>query len=623
MCGIAGIYSFDETGKQKFPLINAAIQSLKKRGPDSVGSSLFENLVLGHTRLSVIDTSQAASQPFADSEGRYTIVYNGEFYNYREVRKNLEQEGVSFYTQSDTEVLLKLYIKEKERTPKLINGCFAFAVYDKVEDELFIARDRMGINPLVFYQGKEMFCFASEMKVLLAMGIPREIDENSLADYLRFNYIPGPHTIFKHVYKLTPGEYIIIKQGKFEKRRYYSIPKPSVIQKYSYDEAQKTLKQKLSEAVQKRLVADVPLGTFLSGGIDSSVIASIASQFTDKLRTFSIGFKDEPFFDETSFAELVSKKIKSDHTVFKLSNNDLLENLYSVLDYIDEPFGDSSALAVHILSMHTRKEVTVALSGDGADELFAGYNKHAAHYNAINGGFTNDVVRLMSPVWNILPKSRNSRFGNLIRQLDRFSAGIKLNGSERYLRWCSIADSKSVGRLINSEINNLAINELLISEMDFDDMNTILYHDMHIVLQNDMLHKVDMMSMANSLEVRTPFLDHEVVDFVFGLPSEFKIDGSMKKKILQDTFRNDLPEELYRRPKHGFEVPLLKWFRNELHGLIFDDLLSRNFIEDQGLFNYNEISLLKQKLLSNNPEDSVARIWGLIVFQYWWKKYMH
>ena len=373
----------------------------------------------------------------------------------------------------------------------------------------------------------------------------------------------------------------------------------------------------------------MPLGTFLSGGIDSSVITALASQHTKHLNTFSIGFADEPLFDETSYAKLVSKKYNTNHTVFSLKNADLFENLYDVLDYIDEPFADSSALNLYILSMQTRKHVTVALSGDGADELFAGYNKHEAERRVRLQSFSNNVIKNMKPVLGLFPKSRNSKLGNKFRQIEKFSKGLNLDDKERYWRWAGFNDDAELMRfvrhfLVDADVTLEYRNRKadLLKDISAKDFNGVLATDMRMVLEGDMLTKVDRMSMANSLEVRVPFLDYNIVDFAFSLPSEYKIDAFSKKKILKDTFSHLLPEELMKRGKQGFEVPLLKWFNTDLKSTIQNDLLKDNYINSQGIFNGQEVWNLKQQLFSNSPNDAVAKTWAMIVFQYWYKKYM-
>lgn len=635
MCGITGIYAYNELGRFHTIKLSQANQSLRKRGPDFADMSLHHEVNLGHTRLAVIDLSPEANQPMKDESGRYTIVFNGEIYNYQSIRKQLQEEGLSFRTQSDTEVLLKGYILHKERILNQLNGFFALAIYDEQEKELFLARDRMGIKPLLVYEDEDKFLFASELKALFQFGIPKEIDPLSLQLYLQLNYIPNPYSILKNVRKLLPGHYLRVKKRDVQEGMYYQIkaPKPSIqVGARDYDFYKKQLIDHLDQSVQKRLVADVPLGTFLSGGIDSSVITALASQHSKHLNTFSIGYRDEPFFDETNYANLVAQKFNTNHTVFSLSNRDLYAHLFEVLDYMDEPFADSSAMAVYILSKETRRKVTVALSGDGADELFSGYNKHAAEYRARQGGFLVNGIKNLLPLWQRLPKSRSSFFSNKIRQFQRFAEGMQLNEKERYWRWASIASEQDALALMKAAGDAHHYQGRKDQILQFihqgskanlvERFNEVLYTDMQLVLVGDMLTKVDLMSMANGLEVRVPFLDHELVDFVMALPVSYKINLDMRKRILQDAFRDILPQELYQRPKKGFEVPLLKWFRTELRGMIENDLLADDFILEQGIFNLSEIQRLKKQLFSSNPGDVHARIWALIVFQHWWKKWI-
>lgn len=640
MCGIVGIVT---KSKKQLAFIDSATQTLIKRGPDNQTTQQFSGLALGHARLSIIDRSESANQPFKDKSKRYTIVFNGEIYNYKTLKKDLINDGVDFVTDSDTEVLLNLYIKYGEDCLEKLNGFFSFAIFDKQENRLFIARDRIGIKPLLYYFDGTDFIFASELKAILKFQVNKDIDQVSLFNYLQFNYIPTNKSILANISKLKPGHFIKIdnvsKLDNIFENQYYEIPfneKETIVKNaFNYDKSKKMLRNLLDEAVQKRLVADVPVGTFLSGGIDSSVISVLAKQHKTDLNTFSIGYADEPFFDETNYANSVANKIGSKHHVFKLTNDELYENLNDILDYIDEPFADSSAIAVYLLSKYTRNHVTVALSGDGADEMFSGYNKHMAEYKARHPGIKEGLLKNAYPILKKLPKSRNSKLTNLNRQLHKFSLGANLTNKERYWRWASILNEEKSNYLLKEE---LVFNPQRLSDTAFEykkrkdellrfirkegDLNDVLYTDMQMVLTNDMLRKVDSMSMANSLEVRTPFLDHKVVNFAFNLPRAFKINADMKKKILQDTFQNDLPSEVYNRPKQGFEVPLLSWFRNELKNKIENDLLSDELIEEQGIFNPSAIQALKKQLYSNNPEDVHATIWALIVFNSWWKKYI-
>ncbi len=631
MCGITGYYAFTTKSAANLTKINDSTEKLLLRGPDSGGTFCNDNIALGHRRLSIIDTSSNGSQPMADISGRYKIIFNGEIFNYIELyNKHLAPKVTHLHSASDTEVLLYLLIEYGTQCLSWLSGFFAFAFYDTLTGNVIIARDRFGKKPLLYYCNNDYLAFASEMKSLLAYGIPKELDYTVLHQYLQLNYIPQPLCIIKGCKKLPGGHYLTVnKQGDIKIDKYYELQ----IQKDqygndTYEQAQKKVIDLLDQSVQERMIADVPLGAFLSGGIDSSVIVALATRHTKQLNTFSIGYKNNPYFDETAYAKLVANRYNTNHTVFSLANDDFLAHVYDVLDYMDEPFADSSAIPTYILCRETRKHVTVALSGDGSDEMFSGYNKHAAEYKVRQNSLVNTIVKAGLPLWSIMPRSRGGKLTNLFRQLHRFAEGANMSMKDRYWRWASINTSHDAMQLLSidsrSKIDMSAedrFKEDILSSLKGGDMNEVLLTDMKLVLKGDMLVKVDMMSMANSLEVRCPFLDYKVADYVFSIPPQYKIDGGMKKKILQDAFRPMLPEELYNRPKHGFEIPLLGWLKNELWSLINDDLLNDKFIAEQGIFNVASIRGLKQKLQSNNPGDSHATIWALIVFQYWWKKY--
>jgi asparagine synthase (glutamine-hydrolysing) len=608
-----------------------ATQVLDHRGPDFQNTVHDEAVGLGHRRLSIIDTTSDANQPMTDPSGRYTLIFNGEIFNFSQLRQELEARGITFRSLSDTEVLLHLLILEGSEALNKLNGFFAFALYDRRQKSIFMARDRMGIKPLYYFSDNDRFLFASEMKSILAYGIEKQLDFEALHTYLQLNYIPAPRTIMKGVKKMLPGESIYIDANIFEKKIWYTPPryneKPA---SEGYEDQQKQLATLLEDAVLKRLVSDVPLGSFLSGGIDSSVIATLAARHKPGLHTFSIGYRDEPFFDETNYAQLVAKKIGSQHHVFSLTNNDLYRHVHEILDGIDEPFADSSAIAVNILSRETRKHATVALSGDGADELFGGYNKHAAFQRIIEGGGAVRAAAALEPLWHILPKSRNNKLTNLFRQLDRLGEGMKLSPKDRYWRWAGYARESEAFALLSANSKEKFdadnYNKLRSALLDIipghnATLNDFLYADLRLVLPDDMLTKVDRMSMAHALEVRVPFLDHRVVEFANSLPVSSKINGGIRKRIVQDTFREILPEELYNRPKKGFEVPLLKWLRTDMRSIIEDDLLADSWLREQGIFNPEKVRKLRKKLYSSDPGDTHARIWGLVVFQWWYKRY--
>ena len=630
MCGIVGYFSKTEYPYQGF--LKEAVKTLSKRGPDSQNSiQLSSSVGFAHARLSIIDVSTAGNQPMHNDDKTFTIIFNGEIFNFRELRKTFLSD-VKLHSESDTEILLQLYIKLGKQCLEHLNGFFAFAIYNHQKGEIFLARDRFGIKPLHVYRDENVVLFASELKALFKFPIKKEIDFSTLSLYLQLNYIPGTSSILKNVQKLAPGHSALINpKGELTFEKYYYIPyQPGTkinAAGFDYQTSKSQLRQLIEEAVERRLVSDVPLGTFLSGGIDSSIVTACAAKHVSQLHTFSLGYKDDPFFDETHYANLVAKKLKTKHTVFSVSTDEMFENIFAVLDYLDEPFADSSAIAVFLLSQKTRQEVTVSLSGDGGDELFAGYNKHVAELKARRAGILNSLLKAGLPVFKLLPQSRQSKLKNLFRQIERYSEGLQLAPADRYWKWCSLTgESLAHGLFKNSgtksNIETQGRKQQFLDMVKTEgDLNDVLFADVNLVLPGDMLAKVDFMSMANSLEVRVPLLDYNVVNFAFSLPVEFKITHGATKKILKDAFRDVLPPEIFNRPKHGFEVPLLRWMQTGLRSLIEDNLLEKNFIEEQNIFDYPQIELLKKKLFSNNPGDAHATVWGLLVFQYWFKKY--
>lgn len=630
MCGISGIFAFNEIGRVHMVNLASATTALAHRGPDAQGLFNDEFVGLGHRRLSIIDLSTAANQPMEDESGRYVLVYNGEIYNYLEIKKSLQNQGVNFTTSGDTEVLLQVLIHEGQAALPKLNGFFAFAFYDKQEQKLLIARDRVGIKPLYYFQDEDKLIFASELKSMMEFGIQKSLDHTALFTYLQLNYLPAPFSMIEGVKKLMPGQLLVVKKKELSVQQWYQLPHPHTKPwSGTYEEACSKLRELLTQSVHDRLVADVPLGTFLSGGIDSSIISTLAARETSQLHTFSIGYADNAYFDETKYAQLVADKIKSEHTVFSLSTEDLYGYLHQMLNSLSEPFADSSSLPVYALSQLTKQQVTVALSGDGADELFGGYNKHAGIHRLMRKGLKEKAVVSLSKIWDFMPKSRNNPITDRFRQLKRFADTAKLSFAEQYWFLASLSTEEQAARLMHDRsLENLSTErfedwkQALLADMNTADLNTFLQRDMQLVLQGDMLPKVDLMSMAHALEVRVPFLDYRVIDFAFSLPTHYKVNGTMKKRILQDAFRADLPAELYKRPKHGFEVPLLNWLRKGLWKEITGDWLQPDYLEEQGVFDPEQVTLLLKKLQSNNPEDSHAQVWALIVFQQWWKNYL-
>jgi len=621
MCGIVGAWSSSATLEETEKRIDLALHRLRLRGPDNRDHRLFSTCILGHARLSILDLTENAHQPFSCPTGRYSMVFNGEIFNFKSLRASLEEEGETFSTQSDTEVLLRLFIREGEAMLPKLNGFFAFAIYDTEEKSLFLARDRYGEKPLYYRFSDDVLYFSSDTRAInLLEGKKPAIDLHAFNLYFRLSYIPGPYTIFCDTFQLMPGH--CMWAGKTPKA-WYTLAEQETKPTPGYEEACSHVKDLIQDSVSLRLISDVPLGAFLSGGIDSSVMVACASQKISNLHTYSIGYADEPFFDETQYAKLVADKYGTKHTVFKLSNSDFYEALHPMLDALDQPFADSSALAVFILSRETRKHVTVSISGDGGDELFSGYSKHMAAYKAMGSNMTNTLLRLFSPGLDKLSGSRQSKWGNKIRQIQKYANGLRLSPEDRYCTWASFATDAQIMRLLGPAYKSEAWDKMTAFTAGITDnagdINPILRADLSLVLPFDMLVKVDTMSMGNSLEVRSPLLDYRLVDYVNSLPSRYKIDSKRKKKLLIDAFRSELPEALHNRPKQGFEVPLWKWFCGPLKPHL-EELFTDSAVYPPHLFNAVELENLLNGIRKGDRPDTTYLIWSLLIWGHWYTK---
>jgi asparagine synthase (glutamine-hydrolysing) len=647
MCGICGKICFDGKPIEE-DLIKEMCRSFSYRGPDDHGTyinnSVADNggrisLGLGHQRLSIIDLSPAGHQPMTNEDGTIWITYNGEVYNFKELRADLKRQGHTFKSDTDTEVILHLYEEEGIGAIHRLNGMCAFALWDENTSRLWVCRDRIGIKPLVYYWDGKHFAFASEIKALLKdPAIPKELDHEALYLYLTFSYVPAPHTMFRGVKKLEPGHFIILEQGKLAIKKYWDVDKTIVQDKtlLSFAEQEgifkKRLYEYLNDAVRKRLIADVSLGAFLSGGIDSStIVALMARNSNQPVKTFSIGFKDAELFDETRYAREVADCFKTDHHEFKLTYRDMLDVLPDVLATFDEPFADSSAIPTYIVSRETRKYVTVALSGDGGDELFAGYRSYLGEYWYKRYMFIPAFIReeFFERLIQKLPDSRDSKYLEYIRRLKKFIKGTKGSFPERVLALKEIFPRDIRRNLLCRSGSNenplredpaLSRVEKLLDLNCNDRINSILYADLKDSLPGDMLTKVDWMSMKNSLEVRVPFLDHRVVELAFSMQSTFKLHKGQSKYILKETFKDMLPPSLIDRPKAGFEVPISRWLKTDLKFLI-EQNLAEDRIREQGIFEYEIIEKLIHDHMSNRTDTSWM-LWNLIVFQHWYKEYL-
>lgn len=645
MCGICGILKFEQ-GPVEEAQIRRMCNTFVYRGPDDEGvyigqaesgSNKAVYVGLGHRRLSIMDLSEAGHQPMCNEDGTVWISYNGEIYNYNTIREDLETKGHVFHSRSDTEVLLHLYEEEGPDAIKLLNGMFAFAVWDKRRGRLWLCRDRLGIKPLVYYYDGKLLAFASEIKALLALpDISKRIDHHALQLYLAFSYIPAPHTIFEGIQKLLPGSQLLLENGHCKISKFWELPKTTEARWRGRrwpeikDEVLPLVVDTVTNAVSDRMIADVPLGAFLSGGIDSSiVVAMMVRQSSERVKTFSIGFEGEALFDETEYARAVSKMYATEHHEFKLTPSDMQAVLENVLGAFDEPFSDSSAIPMYIVSRETRRFVTVALSGDGGDELFAGYRSYLAWFWYDRYMRIPEILRqdVFERILNHLPDSREKRTTEFIRRAQKFSKGTKGDFVERLLHLKELSPFSLRSQLavpVNSDLSDRddparAWLDGLLACYNGDHINRVLYTDTCDSLPGDMLNKVDWMSMQNSLEVRVPLLDYRVAELAFRIPGPAKMYRGRTKSILKEAFRPFLPNGLYRRPKAGFEVPISRWLRSDLSFLI-DRYLNVDRIKKQQFFNHETINGLAKQFTEGKKDHSWI-LWNLIVFQYWYDGY--
>ena len=614
MCGIVGIKFFSkspEKSDQKSVL--KALELQKHRGPDFSDAKLFGNMVLGHNRLAILDLDERSNQPFFDSTDRYGLIFNGEIYNYPELKNDLLLRGYVFSTSSDTEVLLFALIEFGEEIIKDLDGCFSFAFYDKQEDQLILARDHMGINPLLFSIQDDGVFFASELNAFTCFNIKNDFDEEALNNYFAYTYIAAPKTVFKQIQKLYPGHYLKVKGKSLDIIPYWSKSKQVTIPKKK-DEVHKKAREILERSVLKRMHADVPLGTFLSGGIDSSIVSAIAADFKSDLKTFSVGFKDAHFFDESTYAEMVAKHIGSQHYRVEVTLADMVAELPKILDSFDEPFADSSAVAMYFLAKAAKKELTVCLSGDGADELLAGYNKHSAFMKASRlSGLEKSFFKLGKLLKS---NTRDSYFSNKLRQFSKFGTLVSKDWPANYWYLAAFNDNETIQQLLKKELTYdypIALGDA--------SLNSFLLADQSYVLQGDMLKKVDVMSMRHSLEVRVPFLDKEWVAFTNSLPEHYKFQGGKGKILLREAFSDLLPQVIFERKKQGFEIPLRQLLITSWESVVKKEWFDKDFIFHQDIFNYNFVYEIQKDFEQKKQINNPTLVWSYIVFQHWYSKW--
>lgn len=631
MCGLSGIIAFSAAGYPNLERISESLQSVSHRGPDFQAIHRGENFAVAHARLSILDLSPAAHQPFFDENRLNFILHNGEIFNFPKLRQELQAEGTTFNSDSDTEVILKHFAVNGASCFSRLDGFFATVIYDADRQCWYLGRDPYGVKPLYYYSDENIFAFSSELQGLTALGITRQPDWDSLFAYFQLSYIPQPWTALQNVRQVRPGYYIKVDtlHKTVEEVRYCTYPEKDVSEGIAISKGKEVdmFNELFYQAVEKRLISDVPLGAFLSGGLDSTAVVAAASGMTRGLKTYSIGFSDDPYYDESRYAEEVARLFRTDHHTIHMSTGDMLEVIPEVLDHFGEPFGDSSAIAVYLLSREVGKEIRVALSGDGGDEVLGGYNKHLAESMLIRNSALFQSVSVFHPILSSAPQGRHNYLSNKTRQLERFLQGAALSPADRYWQWCCFKPEEEVRKMITishklGEFEERRARILRNISLYPNDLNKVLSTDLQLVLPGDMLVKTDRMSMAHALEIRSPFLDHALIQYCSALPASWKVKGRTGKVLLRKSLEHKIPDHILNRPKQGFEVPLQRWLNGALKESLLKPLLNNEYLINQAIFDPEEIKILLKKLACTNPGDSPMQVWAILVFQHWWKKYI-
>lgn len=624
MCGICGLFRPTGLRSEDSDKVVQMTQTLIHRGPDEDGFYQDEFISLGMRRLKIIDLV-TGRQPISNEDRSIWTIYNGEIFNFLELRAELEKRGHLFKTKSDTEVIVHLYEEEGIDFVHRLNGMFAIALWDKKNKRLCLYRDRLGIKPLHYSLFPDGLIFASEIKALLKAGVDREIDFEALSQFFSFEFIPAPRTIFKKIYKLLPGHRLIWEGDQLRIEKYWDVifhpdNPPRTIKEYSEE-----ILIRLREAVRKRLISDVPLGVFLSGGLDSSTVTALMKEVeTSPIKTFSLGFHEKSF-NELHYARLVAKYLRTDHQEFIVEPALVKELVPKLMNYLDEPLADASVIPTYLISYLARQKVTVALAGDGGDELFAGYDTYkayrlATYYRKLPPFFNRPIRRLI----NLLPASKKRLSFEF--KAKKFLLGIEYPPEIANYIWWGAYPPQEKARLFSPQLQEIIQGDPyepiawhLRNCQAKDPLDRIFYLDLKLYLQDDLLVKVDRMSMANSLEIRVPFLDYTFVEFAARIPNRLKLRGFETKYILKKAMAGRLPEEIFRRPKIGFDLPLGSWLRQDLKGFV-EDVLSPQNLSRHGFFNQNYIEeKLKEHFRGQHNHRQL--LWPIIIFQFWYDRY--
>lgn len=606
MCGISGIYNFNKNNPVYHRLLEKMTDLIAHRGPDDFGYHVDGNIGLGHRRLSIVDLSDAGHQPMPNEDDTVWLTYNGEFYNYQQYVKPLEAQGHVFRSHSDSEAIIHLYEEYGVDFVSKMDGMYAFALWDSRQDRLLIVRDRLGIKPLYYYYDDEHLIFASELKALLAdPTLPTELDYTALSDYLHLMSIPSPHAIFKGVKRLEPGHYLLVEDGQVKDVQYWDVPDFTPDGNRSAETIYNQFDDLFTRTVDSHFMADVPVGAFLSGGVDSSSVVAVAAKDSDNpLETFAIAFKGLNTFDESPYAAQVAQQYKTNHHEFSLQPN-FIEALPHIAWHADEPFAISSSFALYFLSRLAREHVKVVLTGDGGDEVFAGYNwRHSPSMGKMLK-YRLKQVMIKSGMFPTLA-DRQMTYMQYIEEFPPDELGGVL--------------LPEVRTHIEREWQHNITAQYYDNFKDGDEVTRRLYTDLKTTLVSEMLTKVDRMTMAFGLEARVPFLDHHVVEWAFRVPSKHKINGMEGKYLVKKAMEKYLPRDLLFRPKHGFDVPLEVWMRDQLRDFILDTLNERT-IKQRGIFDPKAVRALIQQHL-DGVQNASNKINIILMLELWFQKYV-
>lgn len=613
MSTIVGVKNFSKT--QKKPYQSTIKSALERRSVDHVHVNVdfTDKIILGSDNRLNTDNLPDYNHPFQDEAGRYSIVLDGTIYNYHDLKNELLKNGVVFKTPSHIEIVLQYLIHKGEQGIKDLNGDFALAFYDRENDVFLLARDHLGVKPMLYAIQENEVVFSSDLFAFKDLLDNWSINEEALATYFQFTYIPAPNTIIKEVNKLLPGHYLKVKGEHVENINYFSL-RTTEKNNLPYKEAIDQLRRMLEEEVVNRMDFNGSIGSFLSGGVDSSIVSKLAIDVLPDLQTFSVGFVENKFFDESAYAEKVATYLQSQHTKIQLEQKDVLDSITDIFQAFDEPYADSSVLAMYFLTKRASTVAELCLSGDGADEIFGGYNKHQAFLRSQNPGM---LLKAASNLAHKLPGgTRRGNFSNKKRQLKKFKQLLSQKWPKSYWMLAEFTNQERRNDLLKHPIPEK--RQVMDEESS---LRSFLWLDQEFVLPNDMLKKVDIMARYHDLRISSPFLSKNIVSFANALPDDYRAKIGNGKMILKDAFRNKLPDEVFKRSKRGFEIPLREWIKMSFDKIVKQKWFDKEFLQNQALFNFEGVQKLNREFDEGKEEESTIAMWTYIVFQNWMERW--